>query len=46
MGPDGVAIEVLDDAAALVVLPEPDSPVNQSVKPPPRERSDSGCSCG
>src|SRR5439155_1548241 len=27
---------------AIVVLPEPDRPVNQSVKPPPRTRSDSG----
>ena len=30
---------------AMVVFPEPESPVNQSVKPPPRARSDSGCSC-
>ena len=27
-----------------MVLPEPESPVNQSVNPPPRARSDSGCS--
>ena len=30
---------------AIVDLPEPDSPVNQSVKPPSRRCSDSGCSC-
>ena len=29
---------------AIVVLPEPERPVNQSVKPPSRLRSDSGCS--
>ena len=32
-------------ARAMVDLPEPESPVNQSVNPPPRARSDSGCSC-
>src|SRR3712207_386596 len=29
---------------AIVDLPAPERPVNQSVKPPPRTRSDSGCS--
>ena len=55
VGADGVAVEVLDDDAALVELgaddvrdrrlADPERPVNQSVKPPARPRSDSGCSC-